>query len=72
MESNQKNDGLKLSREEIEALAAEVILQLEPAVKRWFYLNLGRGLWAVVWKTLLLGLIGLAAYGAGGGHKPWE
>lgn len=34
-----------------------------------FYGNIGRGLWGLVWKAILVGAIALAAYGAlGKGH----
>jgi hypothetical protein len=38
---------------------AEILAQAE---KR-FYSNLGKGVWAFVWKTLVLGLMAIAAAG---------
>lgn len=60
-----------LTEADVRAIAAEVIRQGEPAVQHWFYSNLGRGLWGVIWKAIVVSLVGLAAYGAAGGHKPW-
>jgi hypothetical protein len=57
--------GRLLSDADIQALADE----LEDRLVRRFYLNLGRGLWGVLWRLAVTALLGLAAYGAvhGGG-----
>lgn len=49
-----------LTDADIEALAS----RMEDAMVRRFYLNLGRGVFAYVWKVFVLGMIAVAAYGA--------
>lgn len=49
-----------LTDADIDALAT----RLEDVMVRRFYLNLGRGLWSLVWKAVVFGLVTLAAYGA--------
>lgn len=49
-----------LTDADIDALAAK----LEDRLARRFYLNLGEGVWGMVWKVILTGLVFLAAYGA--------
>jgi hypothetical protein len=44
-----------LTDADIEALAK--------ALKDEFYTNLGRGVWALVWKVLVTAAVGVAAYG---------
>ncbi len=51
----------KLTDEEIELIVSKVCDNLEKKL----YLNIGKGLLGMVWKTILIGLIAIAAYGAG-------
>lgn len=70
--SERRRELPTLSREEVEAIAEAIVRKGEQALVNRFYGNLGKGLWAVVWKALVLGLVALAAYGAAnGGHRPW-
>ncbi len=50
----------KLTDADIKALADE----LEDRMVNRFYRNLGHGVWGLLWKLLVLGAVGLAAYGA--------
>lgn len=34
------------------------------AFEKRFYSNLGKGVWSAAWKVIVVGLIGLAAYGS--------
>jgi hypothetical protein len=46
-----------------------IVDQLE---NRWierFYGDLGRGVWGVIWKAIVVALVGLAAYGSVKGIK---
>lgn len=54
----------KLTDADVKALADE----LESRMVQRFYLNLGHGVWEVAWKVLVLGAVGLAAYGAAVKH----
>lgn len=47
----------------------EIVDQLEARVAARFYSDLGRGVWALVWKAAVLALIGIAAYGSFKGLK---
>jgi len=49
----------RLSDEDIDALANI----LEERFAERFYLNLGKGVWNVVWKTLVMTICAIAAYG---------
>lgn len=55
-----ENPKRNLTDADIDALTK----RLEDAMVRRFYLNLGEGLWALVWKVFVLGAVALAAYGA--------
>ena len=44
-----------LTDADIEALAK--------ALKNEFYTNLGKGVWALVWKAIMVAVVGVAAYG---------
>lgn len=48
-----------LSEEEIKMIAAE----LETRLVSRFYLNVGKGFWALAWKGVILAMLALAAYG---------
>lgn len=51
-----------LSDADVEALAESLTDKLCARVKNEFYQDLGKGLWAFVWKCLLASMIGVAAY----------
>lgn len=55
-----------LTDEDVQALADE----FEERLARRFYLNLGRGVWGMVWKAILVGLLIVASYGYVKGWKP--
>ena len=57
---------LHLSEEDVERICDE----LERRLVRHFYTNLGRGLWGIIWKTLLWAALAVAAYGIAKGLKP--
>lgn len=59
------DDKRTLTEADVRAIAE----QIEKGITQKFQLNVGRGVLAVVWKVILYTLIGLAAYGAGGGFK---
>jgi len=59
----RKRDG-KLSEEDRDAIARKVFERFQEQ----FYLNVGKGVWKLVWKVLILALIAVAAYGAAGGQ----
>ncbi|WP_143040705.1 hypothetical protein [Paraburkholderia caballeronis] len=61
------NEERTLTDADVEALAAK----LEENIARRLYLNVGKGVLAVAWKWVVLGVIMLGAYGAGGGFKKW-
>lgn len=48
-----------LTDEDVKAVADE----LEHRLVARFYSNLGRGVWSLVWKAVVVGLLALAAYG---------
>lgn len=43
---------------------AAIVAALSAKVKQEFYTDLGRGVWAIAWKSVVALLIGLAAYGS--------
>lgn len=51
-----------------DADVVSIVEQLERRVTERFYKDLGRGVWALAWKTIVIGLIALAAYGAASGR----
>lgn len=53
-----------LTDDDIAALADELETRLEVR----FYNNLGRGLWGMVWRGLVVGTLFIAAYGSLKGH----
>jgi hypothetical protein len=54
-----------LTDADIEAIAKAI----KDKFKKEFYSDLGRGVWAIAWKSIVVMLIGIAAYGATkGGH----
>ena len=57
----QKDDGRRMSDGDIEALATEL--------KRQFYLNLGKGVAALMWKGVVIASVAVAVYGSLKGFK---
>lgn len=55
----------KLSDEDITALSDE----LERRMVQRFYTDLGRGVWSLAWKAIVLTLLAIAAYGMANGAK---
>lgn len=53
-----------LSEDDRQAIADLVFKKFEEN----FFLNVGRGVWKIVWRGIVIGVIVLAAYGAGGGN----
>lgn len=54
-----------LSDTDVERITSE----LEKRLLSRFYLNVGKGIWGLAWKAILLLLLVLAAYGAFGSIK---
>lgn len=54
----------KLTDDDIDALAEA----LKEKMVEEFYRDLGYGVWAYIWRAIILMLIGLAAYGATRGY----
>jgi hypothetical protein len=54
-----------LTDADVEAIVAKG----EEVILSRFYRNLGMGLWGIIWKALVVGLIGLAAYGSMTGKR---
>lgn len=52
-----------------DADVAAIVAKGEEVILARFYRNLGMGLWGVIWKAVVLGLIGLAAYGSMTGRR---
>ena len=55
------SDERKLSDADIQALAK--------ALKNEFYVNLGKGVWSLAWKAIVVAVIVVAAYGSTKGFK---
>lgn len=53
-----------MTDDDVQALADE----LETRLANRFYGNLGRGLWSMVWRAIVLGCLAVAAYGSMRGH----
>lgn len=54
------DENRNLTDEDVKAIVDQL-------ASRWaerFYGDLGRGVWGVIWKAIVLGLVGLAAYGS--------
>jgi len=41
----------------------KIVDGLEERLEQRFYINLGRGIWAFVWRATIAGLLALAAWG---------
>ena len=46
-----------------------IVDQMENRLAERFYGDLGRGVWSVVWKAIVVGMIAVAAYGSTKGFK---
>jgi len=57
-------DDRTLTDADIKALADE----LEERLANRFYSHLGKGIWGVAWKVIIVGICTLAAYGYYKGH----
>ncbi|QJQ31831.1 hypothetical protein GV829_04680 [Sphingomonas lacunae] len=57
-----------------DADVAAIADALETKLESRFYANLGKGVWAIVWKVIIAALLFIAAYGAvkGGVMPPTE
>lgn len=55
----------RLTDADVQALADE----FEARMVHRFYSNLGSGVWALVWKTIIFSIVAIAAYGAVKGFK---
>lgn len=53
-----------LTDDDIQALADA----MEKKMVNRFYSNLGRGVWGIAWKILVVGILAVAAYGSLRGH----
>lgn len=47
-----------------DADADAVAAALEARLAKRFYLNLGRGVWGLVWKGIIIAMVAIIAYGA--------
>jgi hypothetical protein len=59
MTTDHENSARILSDEDVKALADEMEMRL---VSR-FYGNLGRGVWDLAWKAIVICIVAIAAYG---------
>lgn len=53
------NEARNLTNDDVKALADE----MEARLMSRFYGNLGRGVWDLAWRAIVLCIVGLAAYG---------
>lgn len=61
--TDETNQCRNLTDKDVEALATA----LREMVIKEFYEDLGKGIWSIAWKTIVVALIAIAAYGAGAG-----
>jgi hypothetical protein len=47
----------------------EIVDQLETRVAERFFNDVGRGVWSLAWKAIVLAIVGVAAYGSLKGFK---
>lgn len=47
-----------------------IVKKLESKLLGRFYLNIGKGVWSLLWKGAIVGLLILAAWGKFGGKSP--
>lgn len=59
------DDARNLTDADITALADE----MEKRLTNRFYNDLGRGVWGMVWKAIVVAILGIAAYGSIKGIK---
>ena len=62
-ERRKKDRDGSLTEEDRDAIARRVFERFQEQ----FYMNVGKGVWKLVWRVILLALIAIAAYGAGSG-----
>ncbi|MYM65425.1 hypothetical protein GTP45_01080 [Pseudoduganella sp. FT55W] len=55
----------KLTDSDVEA----IVQLLDKKVTERFYSDLGRGVWAMLWKAIIVTIVGIAAYGSVKGMK---
>lgn len=55
----------KLTDADVEA----IVLLLDKKVTERFYSDLGRGVWGMLWKAIVVTIVGIAAYGSLKGMK---
>ncbi len=63
--NNSNNDNRLLTDDDVQAITDA----LEKRVVERFYGDLGKGVWALVWKAIILAILGVAAYGSIKGIK---
>jgi hypothetical protein len=63
--TEQAMSGRTISDEDAEAIAAA----LEDRLMKKFYADLGKGVWGMVWKVIVGGIVAVAAYGYFQGGK---
>jgi len=70
------NHGLTIERNKMdpkrnltEADVNAIVDALEERISKKFYLDIGQGVWSMAWKTIIVLIIGIAAYGATKGLK---
>lgn len=54
-----------LTDEDVEAITDA----LEARISTRFYGDIGKGIWGLVWRAVILAMVSIAAYGAFGGKK---
>lgn len=59
------NESRNLTEDDVIA----VVDEMERRVVERFFSNIGKGVWELVWRALVLAMVGLAAYGAIKGGK---
>ena len=52
-----------------EADVEAIVDALEERLTKKFYSDVGKGVWDMVWKTVIVGVVAVAAYGASRGIK---
>ena len=67
--SDKNNHKLESDRTLTDADVKALAKELTQGFKQEFFSDVGKGLWDLVWKTIIMGLIALAAYGA---TKGWD
>jgi hypothetical protein len=75
MSSSLQDEQVEAEEKRRRALTDEdvvaVVNEIETRFKRWLYMGLGRGVFALAWKGTVLVILLIAAYGASGGKNPF-